>query len=734
MKNRLSRLRSSFIPMFLLAGLILVCVRIEAQVTGVGMTARDFSIVNRLTGDALRLYDYSGHVIVLDFFAWWCPPCRASSPDVEENVLSYYRSRGGNPAGLPVTVISINIEPDSPEETDSYISDFGIELVGDDFEREAWGQFNTENAIPLFVVLNGAPNSSSHKQWEVLHSAAGYYGAEHMRSLIDSVKVAVPSPPSIQKQPTSLVAASGTDVTFEVTVSGSAPLTLQWYKDGVAVAGATGNRLKLTSVTAEAAGDYYLVATNSKGTATSDVARLTVQDLSAVVFGSATLETAVRAKLGIPSGVVTGVRMMELASLEARSQQISSLKGLEKAKALKSLDLYYNAVTDVAPLAGLTGLTNLNLSYNSISNITALAGLTALVDLDLSGNAITNHASLAGLKALTRLNLLGTRMTGAGVLAGLTNLAVLNLGYDAVADLAPLAGMKRLRELDLSGSQVRELNPILGLSKLDTLTLNYAPVSDFSGLRLLPALSKLQAQGVKSRDFSWLRNIRQLTVLNLADGVFDSIDLLAGYANLQSLDVSRTRVVDFRPTQQLPRLEVLYARNLFLTNASSQGVGAATSVRNLDISENQLETLDGLQPLSSLGVLYASKNRLTNIAAIVNLTGLRYVYVDRNYLETAAGTPVAAVETTLKSRGTYVYDVLQGFAIKVLGMRSAADGCHLTINGKAGKTYRLLRADQPSGGWVSLGSKVSPASEFEMVDTAAGARKTGFYRVVVDTP
>ena len=68
----------------------------QAQVAKVGDTAEDFEITNRETGEPLRLSDYEGHVVVLDFFAWWCGPCRTSSPDVEKKVYQYFKEREGN--------------------------------------------------------------------------------------------------------------------------------------------------------------------------------------------------------------------------------------------------------------------------------------------------------------------------------------------------------------------------------------------------------------------------------------------------------------------------------------------------------------------------------------------------------------------------------------------------------------------------------------------------------------
>jgi peroxiredoxin len=45
-----------------------------------GGKAPNFSLPD-LTGRAINLSDFKGKVIILDFFANWCPPCRAEIPD-----------------------------------------------------------------------------------------------------------------------------------------------------------------------------------------------------------------------------------------------------------------------------------------------------------------------------------------------------------------------------------------------------------------------------------------------------------------------------------------------------------------------------------------------------------------------------------------------------------------------------------------------------------------------------
>ncbi len=48
----------------------------------IGERAPDFQLLT-LDGDLAALSDYRGHVIILDFWASWCTPCRLTMPSVE---------------------------------------------------------------------------------------------------------------------------------------------------------------------------------------------------------------------------------------------------------------------------------------------------------------------------------------------------------------------------------------------------------------------------------------------------------------------------------------------------------------------------------------------------------------------------------------------------------------------------------------------------------------------------
>jgi len=54
----------------------------------VGQSAPDFSLTN-IDGQKTSLADFKGKVIILNFFASWCPPCRSEIPDFVELQKAY---------------------------------------------------------------------------------------------------------------------------------------------------------------------------------------------------------------------------------------------------------------------------------------------------------------------------------------------------------------------------------------------------------------------------------------------------------------------------------------------------------------------------------------------------------------------------------------------------------------------------------------------------------------------
>ena len=133
-----------------------------------------------------------------------------------------------------------------------------------------------------FVGISGA-TSATLALTSTLPADAGDYSVlifnsfGHAVSTSASLSVtALTTPPTIASQPASLNSAIGANATFAVTATGAAPLSYQWRKNGTAISGATSASFTVTAAQSADGGNYTVTVTNSRGTATSNAATLTV--------------------------------------------------------------------------------------------------------------------------------------------------------------------------------------------------------------------------------------------------------------------------------------------------------------------------------------------------------------------------------------------------------------------------------------------------------------------------
>jgi hypothetical protein len=108
----------------------------------------------------------------------------------------------------------------------------------------------------------------------VNNAAQGYTG------LRVDLKSHLPIPPgtrpTIVGQPQGQKATVGDTVILMVSATGTAPLSYQWSRDGIPLAGQTSKTLTLTGVTPADSGDYTVTVSNATGMAVSDPATVCV--------------------------------------------------------------------------------------------------------------------------------------------------------------------------------------------------------------------------------------------------------------------------------------------------------------------------------------------------------------------------------------------------------------------------------------------------------------------------
>lgn len=83
-----------------------------------GFQAPSFALTNP-TGETTRLEDLRGQVVVLNFWASWCPPCKAEMPDLEAAHMA------NKDKGLVILGINSTVQ-DSAEAAQSFAAAQGI--------------------------------------------------------------------------------------------------------------------------------------------------------------------------------------------------------------------------------------------------------------------------------------------------------------------------------------------------------------------------------------------------------------------------------------------------------------------------------------------------------------------------------------------------------------------------------------------------------------------------------
>ena len=129
----------------------------STTLTQVGQVAPNFH-VETLKGDAFDLHDLTGKVVWINFFATWCPPCKAEMPELEKQIWQRYQEE-------EFTVISIGREH-TAEELVPFKEDKGLSFpMAPDPERKIYGLYATQ-FIPRNVLID--------KEGKIAYQSRGY--------------------------------------------------------------------------------------------------------------------------------------------------------------------------------------------------------------------------------------------------------------------------------------------------------------------------------------------------------------------------------------------------------------------------------------------------------------------------------------------------------------------------------------------------------------------------------
>ena len=113
-----------------------------------GQKAPDFALKSS-TGENLRLSEYRGDVVMINFWATWCGPCRQEMPLLDELHARYER--------VGFKLLGVNID-DDPRRAMQMIDELGVTFpVLFDSTKDVSKLYEV-NAMPVTVILDREGN------------------------------------------------------------------------------------------------------------------------------------------------------------------------------------------------------------------------------------------------------------------------------------------------------------------------------------------------------------------------------------------------------------------------------------------------------------------------------------------------------------------------------------------------------------------------------------------------
>ena len=276
--------------------------------------------------------------------------------------------------------------------------------------------------------------------------------------------------PSITAQPLSQTIAAGQTATFSATVTGTAPMSYQWQKNGAAISGATASTYQ-TSVTtvSDNASLFTVVVSNSAGNVTSNPATLTVTAPGCVVSSANWVNSA------LPQ-VETGTFRLEFDATPA-SAGIDGVIGVSSGSA--------GAYTSLAAI----------IRFNSTGTIDARNGAAYMVAAAIPYSAGTSYHFILDVDLAAHTYNVSIVVNGAQVVIG-TKFAFRSEQV-GVSSLSNIAAVATLGSQTICNVKVSAIPPSITTQPLSqTVTPGQTATFSVAGAGTAPMSYQWQKNGV----------------------------------------------------------------------------------------------------------------------------------------------------------------------------------------------------------------------------------------------
>ncbi|GMI01012.1 hypothetical protein TrST_g5462 [Triparma strigata] len=216
---------------------------------------------------------------------------------------------------------------------------------------------------------------------------------------------------------------------------------------------------------------------------------------------------------------IGGLEGLKLRIICLRSHLIEKMEGLEgHSETLEQLELYDNQINPLEQLEHMPKLTNLDISFNAIRSMAPVANCKLLTELYIANNKLTSIEGLEELTLLKTLDVGANRLRSMKGIGNLVNIEHLWMGKNKITEITDLQNLKKVRRLDIQSNRLTKIENLE--NQVDCLEELYLASNGFDDEGLQP-------------DSGITLPFKNLNVLDLSK---NKISKLSHFSHLTSLD------------------------------------------------------------------------------------------------------------------------------------------------------------------------------------------------------